>query len=174
MFRKGLAAPLFEINAGVLLLIATAFAARQATAAWNVSMTAPRRLIETTEQNIHSVLEMMPFSVASLYVASHWDKLRGTLGHPGARDFRLRFKQPHALRAPGSGLCSAITLLDFLAARGGTLALLASETKRSDRKSRDCLRRLTCRGELPPAPSSPPAGRSASTPQTRPEAVALW
>jgi hypothetical protein len=105
---------LFEINAGVLLLIATAFAAHEATAAWDVSMTAPRRLIETTEQHIHSVLEMMPFSVASLYVAAHWDKLRTTLRHPRARDFRLRLKQPHASAAQVLGLCSAITLLDFL------------------------------------------------------------
>jgi hypothetical protein len=109
-----LAPLLFEINAGVLLLMAGAFAAHEATAAWDVSMTAPRRVIETTEQHIHSVLEMMPFSVASLYVASHWDKLRAIFRHPRASDFRLRLKQPRASAAQVVGLVSAITLFDFL------------------------------------------------------------
>lgn len=109
-----LAPLLFEINAGGLLLMTGAFAAHEATAAWDVRMTAPRRLIETTEQHIHSVLEMMPFSVTSLYVASHWDKLRANLGHPRAADFRLRLQQPHASVAQVAGLVFAITLFDFL------------------------------------------------------------
>jgi hypothetical protein len=109
-----LAPLLFEINAGVLLLMAGMFVAHEATAAWDVGMTAPRRLIETTEQHIHSVLEMMPFSVASLYLAAHWNKLRAILHHPGADDLRLRLKQSRASTAQVAGLVSAITVFDFL------------------------------------------------------------
>lgn len=108
-----LAPLLFEINAGVLLLMTAAFVAHEGTAAWDVSMAAPRRKIETTEQHIHSVLEMMPFSVASLYAASHWDKLRATLRHPRFADFRLRLKQPRASLAQVAALVAAITLFDF-------------------------------------------------------------
>jgi len=53
-------------------------------------MTAPRRLIETTGQHIHGVLEMMPFTVASLCIATHWDKLYAIPRHPRSRDIRLR------------------------------------------------------------------------------------
>ena len=108
-----LAPLLFEINGGVLLLMAGMFAAHEVTAAWDVRMTAPRRLIETTEQHIHGVLEMMPFTVASLYVAAHWDKLRAILRHPRSSDLRLRLKQPRASTMQIAGLVSAITLFDF-------------------------------------------------------------
>jgi hypothetical protein len=109
-----LAPLLFEINAGALLLMLSAFAAHEATAAWDVSMAAPRRLIEPAEQHIHGVLELMPFCVASIYAATHWEKLRSIFGRPRAADFRLRLKQPRASPAQVAGLVSAITLFDFL------------------------------------------------------------
>jgi hypothetical protein len=105
---------LFEINAGALLLMLSALAAHEATAAWDVSMTAPRRVIEPTEQHIHSVLEIMPFCVASLYSATHWQRLRSIFRRPRAADFRLRPKRPRASAAQVAGLVSAITLFDFL------------------------------------------------------------
>jgi hypothetical protein len=76
-------------------------------------MTAPRRLIETTGQHIHGVLEMMPFTVASLCIATHWDKLYAIPRHPRSRDIRLRLKRPRASAAQIAALLSAITLFDF-------------------------------------------------------------
>lgn len=178
-----LAPLLFEINAGLLLLMAGSVAAHEATAARDVSRTAPRRLIETTEQRIHSVLEIMPFSVASLYLASHRDKLRATHRHPPARDFRLHLKQPRASAAQVVGLCSAITLFDFLP-HVEELLRCWIETERAHRtgfagmrsgalrKIRQDLTRITCRTALLPEPSSPPAIPVPSTPQTHPKVAA--
>jgi hypothetical protein len=180
-----LAPLLFEINAGALLLMAGAFAAHEATAAWDVSMTAPRRVIETTEQHIHSVLEMMPFGVASLYVASHWDKLRAILRHPHAADFRLRLKQPRASAAQVVALCSAITLLDLLPHAEELWRCIAAKQKGlTGRDSPECAAALygknrAAAGALSrvaaplPEPPSPPAAPVASTPQSHPEAAAL-
>lgn len=108
-----LAPLLFEVNAGSVLLMLGAFAAHEATGAWDVSMTAPRRVIEPAEQHIHSVLEMMPFCVTSLYVAAHWDRLTRMLRHPGRARFRLRLKQSRPSVRAIAGLVSAIAVLDF-------------------------------------------------------------
>jgi len=174
-----LAPLLFEINGGVLLLMAGMFAAHEATAAWDVSMTAPRRLIETTEQHIHGVLEMMPFTVASLYIATHWDKLRAILRHPRSRDLRLRLKEPRASTAQIAGLVSAITLFDFAPHVEELWRCLATQRKGlTGRDSPECAAvqygkkgaALTSRAALLPEPSSPPAVPVPSTPQTRPKA----
>jgi hypothetical protein len=109
-----LAPLLFEINSGVLLLLMGAFIAHESTAAWDISMTAPRRVIQPGEQHIHSVLEMMPFCVASLYLASHWERFRTMLRNPRREDFQLRLKRSRASTPEIAGLVSAITLFDFL------------------------------------------------------------
>jgi len=60
-----LAAMLFEITSGVILLMIVCLVLHQATAMWDVSYAVQTREVKPIEQHVHSVLEMMPSQVCS-------------------------------------------------------------------------------------------------------------
>jgi hypothetical protein len=57
-----LAAIFFEINALVIALMIAGFIAHQLTALWDVSLTADKRYVSPIEQQIHSLLEVLPLA----------------------------------------------------------------------------------------------------------------
>ncbi|HEX3647875.1 MAG TPA: diguanylate cyclase/phosphodiesterase [Pseudonocardiaceae bacterium] len=87
---------LCEINPLVLVIIAGAIGAHEATALWDVR-TAERsgREVSPLEQHVHSFLESLPFMATAALTCLHWDQLRMLArGAHGRRAWRLRWKQP--------------------------------------------------------------------------------
>ena len=95
----------FEINPLVLVLIAVAIAAHEATALWDVSTAVESgREVRPWEQHIHSFLEAMPFMTTSALLCLHWEQVQALL-HDARQPqaWRLRLKQH---RLPTSYLAS--------------------------------------------------------------------
>jgi hypothetical protein len=96
---------LCEINPLVLVIIAAAIAAHEATALWDVSTAeASDREVTPWEQHIHSFLESLPFMATAALACLHWEQLRALVTgarRPGA--WRLRWKE---YRLPGGYLAS--------------------------------------------------------------------
>jgi hypothetical protein len=62
-----------EINATVLVFMATCVLAHMAVSLWDTSFAQPRRHISPLEQQIHSYLEMLPLFAVTLAVVLHWE-----------------------------------------------------------------------------------------------------
>jgi len=96
---------LCEINPLVLVIIAAATTAHEATALWDVSTAeASDREVTPWEQHIHSFLEALPFMATAALTCLHWEQLRALLSGVRQRDaWRLRWKRH---RLPGGYLAS--------------------------------------------------------------------
>lgn len=97
-----------EVNAGVLAVAAAAVGAHQATAYADVAYAQPRREVTPGEQQIHSLLEVVPMAATALLVASHWDQAASLFGGGGVRPgFRLRGKvRPLPARAKAATIAA--------------------------------------------------------------------
>jgi hypothetical protein len=87
-----MAALFLEINSGVILLMMVFLILHQATAIWDVRYASATREVSPTEQHVHSVLEMLPFTGLLLVVALHWPAFTALFGY-GRADFSLIPKQ---------------------------------------------------------------------------------
>lgn len=83
-----------EVDAGVLAAALGGIATHEATAYWDVSFAQPRRRVTPGEQQIHSLLEVVPMAATALLIAQHWDQALALVGR-GERepDLRLRPKE---------------------------------------------------------------------------------
>jgi cell division protein FtsB len=86
-----LAALFLEITSAVVLLMVVCLVLHEATAIWDVRYANATRHISTTEQHIHSVLEMLPLMGLLLVVALHWSAFSALFGF-GTPDFGFRWK----------------------------------------------------------------------------------
>jgi hypothetical protein len=87
-----LAALFLEINSGVILIMMAFLILHQATAIWDVQYASETREVSPTEQHVHSVLEMLPFTGLLLVIALHWPAFAALFGY-GPPDFSLTLKQ---------------------------------------------------------------------------------
>src|SRR5689334_25243891 len=89
-------APLFlEINAGLLGWMLGLSVVHEATVLWDLSFTAPRRVIPAGEQVTHTFLEAPPFLVTAAAISTHWDQFLALLGRGRQRpEFKLRLRRP--------------------------------------------------------------------------------
>ena len=87
-----LAALFLEINSGVILIMIAFLILHQATAIWDVRYASATREVSPTEQHVHSLLEMLPFTGLLLVIASHWPDFIALFGY-GRSDFSLTMKQ---------------------------------------------------------------------------------
>jgi hypothetical protein len=87
-----LAALFLEINSGVILIMMVFLILHEATAIWDVSYASATREVTPTEQHVHSVLEMLPFTGLLLVIALHWPDFTALFGF-GQPDFSLTPKQ---------------------------------------------------------------------------------
>jgi hypothetical protein len=96
---------LCEINPLVLLIIAGAITAHEATALWDLRTAQDGgREVTPWEQHIHSFMESLPFMATGALTCLHWEQLRILASGAGSRDaWRLRWKR-HPL--PGAYLGS--------------------------------------------------------------------
>jgi hypothetical protein len=87
--------PFLEINAVVILTMIICLLAHEATAIWDVSYAYRTREVTSTEQHVHSFLEMLALMGLLIVVTLHWKQFLALfgLGHETA-DFGLRLKQP--------------------------------------------------------------------------------
>lgn len=110
-----LAALVLEINALVFLIMIVAFVAHQLTAYWDISYAASRRYISPFEQQVHSVLEIMPLAAGLLVATLHWPQLLALFGagDEPAR-FTLELKREPLPVPLVLGVVAAAALLELL------------------------------------------------------------
>ncbi|HET6500743.1 MAG TPA: diguanylate cyclase/phosphodiesterase [Amycolatopsis sp.] len=94
-----------EVNAGVPVVAGGALGLHQATAYADVAFAQTRRHVSPGEQQVHSLLEVVPMAAAAILSIMHWDQTAGLLGRGGRRDWRLRPKE-----RPLSGRVKTATL----------------------------------------------------------------
>ena len=87
-----LAALFLEINSGVILIMMAFLILHQVTAIWDVQYASATREVSPTEQHVHSVLEMLPFTGLLLVIALHWPAFAALFGY-GPPDFSFTLKQ---------------------------------------------------------------------------------
>lgn len=109
---------LCEINPLVLVLIAAAIAAHEATALWDVSTAeASDREVTPWEQHIHSFLESLPFMATAALTCLHWEQVRELMGATRGRDaWRLRLRHnrlPAGYLGLFAGAIAAFVMLPY-------------------------------------------------------------
>ena len=87
-----LAALFLKINSGVILIMMAFLVLHEATAIWDVRYASATREVTPTEQHVHSVLEMLPFTGLLLVIALHWPDFAALFGY-GSADFSLTLKE---------------------------------------------------------------------------------
>jgi hypothetical protein len=84
-----LAAIFFEINALVIALMIAGFIAHQLTALWDVSLATDKRYVSPIEQQIHSLLEVLPLAGMLIVIILNWPQFLSLWGL-GAETPRFR------------------------------------------------------------------------------------
>src|SRR5205823_1249236 len=84
-----------QINAGALAWMIALSAVHELTVLWDLSFTAPRRVIPAGEQVTHTFLEAPPFVVTAAAIATHWQQFLALWGRGRERaDFTIRLQPP--------------------------------------------------------------------------------
>jgi hypothetical protein len=101
----------FEVNAGVILLMIAAFFTHAATAIWDVAFAVERRKVTPNEQHIHSFLEVLPFCAVSFVICLHWKQFTSLFGLDGEKPrFALRKKTPPLPTSYLAGFLGAVAI----------------------------------------------------------------
>jgi hypothetical protein len=88
-----LAAIFFEINALVIALMIAGFIAHQLTALWDVSFATAKRYVSPIEQQIHSLLEVLPLAGVLIVIILNWPQFLSLWGLGGeTARFRIALK----------------------------------------------------------------------------------
>jgi hypothetical protein len=83
----------FEVNALLFALMIAAFVVHEATAYWDVRYAVSVRPVTPLEQQVHSFLEMIPFTGILLLAVLHWEQAQALFGlGPEPARFELRMK----------------------------------------------------------------------------------
>jgi hypothetical protein len=107
---------LCEINPLVLVIIAAAVAAHEATAAlWDVRTAEDSdRPVTPWEQHLHSFLESLPFMATAALACLHWEQLRTLTGGAWQRDaWRLGLKRNRLPAGYLGSVAAAIVALPY-------------------------------------------------------------
>ena len=87
-----LAAIFFEINALVIALMIAGFIAHQLTALWDVSFASDNRYVSPIEQQIHSLLEVLPLAGMLIVIILNWSQFLSLWGSGAATALQDRVK----------------------------------------------------------------------------------
>jgi hypothetical protein len=110
-----LAGLFLEINAGVLAWMIALSSLHEATVLWDLTYTAPRRVIPAGEQVTHTFLESPPFLVTMAAIATHWEQFQALLGHGGERPrYEIRLQRPPISSQNIALIFAALTLFGAL------------------------------------------------------------
>ncbi len=104
-----LAGLFLEVNAGVLALMTAGFVTHIGMTVWDVSYAEQYRIVTSTEQHIHGLLEIVPFSALSFMLCVHHDQALALIGQ-GKTKPRFRLMRKRIPLAPRS---IAITISAF-------------------------------------------------------------
>ena len=89
-----LAAVFLKIDAFLLLFMAVCLIAHEITGYIDLTLAMATRKVSALEQQVHSVLEIMPFTALLLVAILHWPQAQALLGLGTApADFSIAFKQ---------------------------------------------------------------------------------
>jgi len=110
-----LAALLFEPNALVFALLIGGFVLHQLTELWDVTYSEKSRRITPFEQQMHGIMEMVPFAIIVLLASMHWNQFCALFGiGDDAAQFLFTPRRPAISPAYFVVLGCAIVLLDVL------------------------------------------------------------
>jgi hypothetical protein len=129
-----LAALFLEITSSVILLMIVCLILHQATAIWDVRYADAKREITTTEQHVHSVLEMLPLTGLLIVIALYWPAFAALFG-TGMPDFALRWKPeplPLVYIAAMLALTALFELLPYLEELTRTLRYRRSRGRQAE------------------------------------------
>lgn len=82
-----------EVDASVLALAFLSAAGHTATAYWDLSYTAPLRVISPFEQFVHAFLIVLPLAGLAIIVVLHWPQTLSLL-EPASADWSLQIRTP--------------------------------------------------------------------------------
>jgi len=106
-----LAGLVFEINAGVIAIMAIGYIAHLAMTIWDVAYADGKRTIVPLEQHVHALLELLPFTALSLVLCTHEEQALALVGRGSVRpDFRLRRKRVPIARRSIAAMVIGFTL----------------------------------------------------------------
>jgi hypothetical protein len=89
-----LMALLLEINASTLVALLSGCLVHEGIVIWDVAYASDRREVTTTEQHVHSFLEVLPFMSLSFIMCMHWDQVLAVFGKgPSKADYSIRLKE---------------------------------------------------------------------------------
>jgi len=109
------AALLFKVNAGLLLVLLAACVAHELTTWWDLRYASSRRRIPVAEQWVHSLQLVLPWVGLAGLVLLHWQQALAVAGlGSAAPDWALRWKQPGLPAGYLLGLAGAALLLVLL------------------------------------------------------------
>jgi hypothetical protein len=83
-----------EVTPPVILCVAAAFVAHEATVYWDLTYTQSRREIPPIEQQVHAYLELLPLVAITLIAVMHWPETKSLFGRgTGPVDWSLRLRE---------------------------------------------------------------------------------
>lgn len=88
-----LAALFFEVNSGLLITMAGAWAAHESTAYYDVVYAGNHRDVTIPEIHTHTYLGVLPFCALSFMLVSHWDQVEAMFDKNKKAEFKLRKKE---------------------------------------------------------------------------------
>lgn len=93
-----LAALFLRVNALLFLFMLVCFVAHEVTTYRDLKLAMATRKVTAFEQQVHSVMEIMPLTALLLLAILHWNQARALFGFgPDHADFALALKPPPAL-----------------------------------------------------------------------------
>ncbi|MBV9620353.1 MAG: hypothetical protein JO341_04955 [Gammaproteobacteria bacterium] len=97
-----LLAVFFRIDALLMVIMVVALLAHEITSNIDIRLATRTRHVSTLEQQVHSLLEMLPFTAMLLVFVLHWPQLLALLGQGGeAADWTLTLKPMPSLAELG-------------------------------------------------------------------------
>jgi hypothetical protein len=110
-----LAAIFLEINALVIALMIAGFIAHQLTALWDVSFATDRRYVSPIEQQIHSLLEILPLAGMLIVIILNWPQFLSLWGLGAeAPRFRIALKPDPLPWSYVAAFLSAVLVFEVL------------------------------------------------------------
>jgi hypothetical protein len=107
-----LAGTFLHIDAAVFLFVLACLIAHEVTTHFDLKLATATRLVPPIEQQIHSLLEMLPFTAFLLIAVLQWEQVLALIGH-GTADFSVRLAPFPGWTALGIG-GSALVLFGLI------------------------------------------------------------
>ena len=101
-----LAGLFLDVDAGVLLAMIGGYAAHAGMTVWDVAYASTRREVSPTEQHVHAMLELLPFTALSFMLVAYREQALALIGR-GEASARFAFRRKRTA-LPAGGVAAVI------------------------------------------------------------------